>query len=493
MVPCVRSVAGEGARDPSSKDWTTIEVSAATFADARLHRRFAGLLGQLAAGVGTTIPQACGDWAGAKAAYRFLANGRVSEADILGGHLAATAERFKACRGVVLLVQDTTEFTYRRASKTAIGVTKSVNSGRDAKGRWRHHTLCGLLLHTSLAVTEDGVPLGVTALKVWTRSKFKGTAALKRVVNPTRVPIEGKESIRWLDSLRGSANLLGDPGRCIHVADRESDIFELFCLSRDLGTHFVVRTCVDRLAGDGGHTVATEMAEAHVRGLHRIELRGAEGEVIRAVLEIRARRVHVLPPIGKQRRYPALELTVLHATERNPPRGRKPIEWKLLTDLPVRSRREALEKIRWYTMRWKIETFHKILKSGCRAEESRLRSAERIANLLALFCIIAWRILWLTLAHRADPRAPPQTALREREIALLDRLTPDVRSDASQGTHDGHNTTTLATYVRKLARLGGHLGRSRDPPPGIVVLWRGLSRLADIELGVEIAECSSCG
>jgi Transposase DNA-binding len=319
MVPCVRSAAGEDARGPPCSDWTDTEVEAATFADARLHRRFAGLLRQLAAGVGTTIPRACGDWAGAKAAYRFLSNGRVGEADILGGHMVATAERFRACRGVVLLLQDTTEFTYRRASTSAIGVTKSVNSGRDAEGRWRHHTLCGLLLHTSLAMTEDGVPLGVTALKVWTRSKFKGTAALKRAVNPTRVPIEGKESIRWLDSLRASVDLLGDPGRCVHVADRESDIYELFCLTRDLGTHFVVRTCVDRLAGDGGHTVATEMAEARIRGLHRVELRGAEGEVIRAVLEIRARRVHVLPPIGKQRRYPALDLTVLHVTERNPP------------------------------------------------------------------------------------------------------------------------------------------------------------------------------
>ena|SRR5215211_2016809 len=132
MVPCVRSAAGEDACGVPCDDWTDTEVEAATFADARLHRRFAGLLRQLAAGVGTTIPQACGDWAGAKAAYRFLANGRVGEADILGGHLAATAERFRASRGVVLILQDTTEFTYRRVSTTAVCVTKSVNSGRDA-------------------------------------------------------------------------------------------------------------------------------------------------------------------------------------------------------------------------------------------------------------------------------------------------------------------------------------------------------------------------
>jgi hypothetical protein len=106
------------------------------------------------------------------------------------------------------------------------------------------------------------------------------------VINLTRVPIEGKESIRWLDSLRQSVELLGDPGRCVHVADRESDICELFCLTEELGTHFVVRTCVDRLAGDGTHAVAAEMAGACIHGLHRVELRGAEGEAINAVLAL---------------------------------------------------------------------------------------------------------------------------------------------------------------------------------------------------------------
>jgi hypothetical protein len=341
-------------------------------------------------------------------------------------------------------------------------------------------------MHTSLAVTEVGVPRGVTALKVWTRSKFRGTAALKRLVNPTRVPIEGKESVRWLDNLRHSVDLLGEPGRLVHVGHRESDIYELFCFAHDLGTHFVVRTCVDRLADDETYTIASAMAATRVRGLHRVCLSGPEGEAMNVVLEIRTRRVHVLPPIGKQRRYPALDLTVLHVTERNPPRGREPVQWKLLTDLPVRSRREALEKISWYAMRWKIETFHKILKSGCHAEETRLQSAERIANLLALFCIIAWRVLWLTLAHRADAGAAPQTVLSQREIAILDRVSP---------TRLGETPTeaTLAAYVRKLARLGGYLGRSRDPPPGIVVLWRGLSRLPDIELGMEVAARSNFG
>jgi hypothetical protein len=142
-----------------------------------------------------------------------------------------------------------------------VGITKSINSGKDNTGRLRHHTLCGILIHSSLAVTTDGLPLGLAAVKFWTRKKFKGTAALKKKINPTRVPIEKKESVRWLDNLCQSIDLLGNPARCIHVGDRESDIFELYCLTQELGAHFIVRTQTDRLAGDGDHTVSEEMAE----------------------------------------------------------------------------------------------------------------------------------------------------------------------------------------------------------------------------------------
>jgi hypothetical protein len=436
--------------------------------------------------MGGSIPWACQNWANTKAAYRFLANARVDEADILGGHFAATRDRFAASRGPILLLQDTTEFVFQRASPAAIGFTKSVNSGRDKRGRLRHHTLCGILMHTSLAVTIEGLPLGLSATKVWTRAKFKGTAALKRRINPTRVPIEDKESVRWLDNLRHSIERLGEPQRCVHVGDRESDIYELFCLTQELGTHFLVRTCVDRLAGDGSHTIAAEMAETRLKGLHRVEVRDDKGEVCHATLEIRYRRITVLPPIGKQKRYPSLELTVLHATERGVPKGRKPIEWKLLTDLPVRKPAEAVEKIKWYALRWKIEVFHKILKSGCKAEHSRLRTADRLANLLALFCVLSWRILWLTMLNRIAPDVKPTTALTASEISLLDKL---IRDTGNRKCKPG----TLAFYLTKLARLGGYLARSRDPPPGIMVIWRGLARLTDIELGAEIANMQNVG
>src|SRR5262249_24289912 len=286
---------------PCTEGWIDREIGECEFRDARLGDRFRKLLGQIGSAMGQSIPLVCQDWASTKAAYRCFANGRGSEADILAGHFQSTRDRAAATDGLVLMLHDTTEFSYQREKSEAIGITKSINSGRDKAGRLRSHTVCGILMHSSLAVTIDGVTLGLTAAKFWTRKKFKGTAALKQKINPTRVAIEKKERIRWLENLKQSTELLSDPGRCVHIADRESDIYELFCTTQQIGTHFLVRTCVDRLAGDGGHTIADEMDDVPVKGLHRVEVRDRNGNPDEAVLEIRYRKIRVLPPIGKQK------------------------------------------------------------------------------------------------------------------------------------------------------------------------------------------------
>jgi hypothetical protein len=335
-----------------------------------------------------------------------------------------------------------------------------------------------MLMHASLAVTPEGLPLGLSAIKFWSRKKFKGTQAPKRHINLTRVPIEQKESICWIENLQQATRLLSDPGRCVHIGDRGADIYELFCAAKAEQAHFLIRTCVDRLAGDGDHTIATEMAEVECKGLHRVEVQDRKGKPCTAVLELKYRRVRVLPPLYKQRGFPPLELTVLHATERGKPRNRDPIEWKLITDLPINSRAEAIEKMNWYAMRWKIETYHKILKSGCKAEDSKLRTAERLVNLIAIFCILSWRIFWLTMMNRAAPKAPPRIALTKLETDLLDKLIVDNRSTSKSGS--------LSAYLVRLARLGGYLARSTDPPPGNTVIWRGMFRLTDIEIGFQL-------
>ncbi len=473
--------------DGTTGGWFDREIAGCSLVDRRLEKRLRSLLERLGHAMGASIPLACQDWANTKAAYRFFSNERISEAAILAGHFAATRERFAATDGPILVLQDTTEFTFQRERAERIGLTYRVNSGKDKAGRFRMHTVCGLLMHSSLAVTTEGLPLGLAAVKFWTRQKFKGTAALKKTINPTRVPIELKESVRWLENLRQSTELFGAPERCIHIGDRESDIYELFCTAAELGTHFLVRTCVDRLAGDGDHTIADEMAETTVVGEHQVEVCDSKGRLETVVVELRYRRVHVRPPIGKQKRYPALTLTVLYAQEREGPSDRPKIDWKLITDLPVTSNEVAVEKLRWYALRWKIETFHKIMKSGCRAEEARLRSAERLVKLIAVFCILSWRVFWMTMINRAAPNARPELGLTKIETVLLDRLLPD-----NTGRSPGEKT--LSSYLIKIARLGGYLARASDPPPGNIVIWRGLTRLADIKLGATLSyPRQSCG
>lgn len=337
--------------------WIAGEVAGCEFRDARLGKRLGNLLHQLGGSIGSTIPFACQDWASTKAAYRFLSNDDVDEQAILAGHFEATRARAHASCGPLLILQDTTEFSYKRDKPELIGFKGKTPSRCDATGRPQLHTTCGILMHSSLAVTAQGLPLGLCAIKFWSRQKFKGTSALKRKINPTRVPIEEKESAKRLLNLRQSTVLIDELQRCVHVGDRESDIYELFCLADELGARFLVRTCLDRLAGDGDHTIADEMAEVRVQGLHRVEFRNERGLPCEANLEIRYRRIDVLPPIGKQKRYPPLELTVVHAQEREAPVGRAPLQWKLITNLPVRSKTQAIEKIDWYAMRWKIETF----------------------------------------------------------------------------------------------------------------------------------------
>jgi hypothetical protein len=474
----------------SATTWQEEELSAATLPDKRLAHRLRRLLEQLSAAPGKPIPAACGDWAATKAAYRFFDNPRVTEHGILAGHFAGTAARVAASEGQILILQDTTEFIYSRAQPGKIGFTKTVNAGRYKAGQLKTQTLCGMLMHSSMAVTLTGTPLGLTAVKFWTRMKFKGTLALKRHINPTRLPIETKESYRWLENLRQSIALVGTPERCVHVGDRESDIYELYCTAKDLGTNFLVRVQTNRLAerpADAApqhptHRVFAQLAAAPWAGRHAIMVDQDEA----TWLQVKFAAINTLPPVGKQKRYNSQVLTYIHAVEENPPPGREPIDWKLVTNLPVGDLSAAVEKLGWYALRWKAEVFHKVIKSGCRAEEARLETAERLAKFLALIAVVSWRISFVTMSARAKPDSAPDSVLTAAEITALNRI------DASR-TRPRLKTPTLAAYLMQIAMMGGYLARKNDPPPGNMVVWRGMTRLHDISFGISIGSRPRCG
>lgn len=455
--------------------WLNKELSGCVFKDKRLNKRFTGLTSQMWSNIGKSIPFACQDWANTKAAYRFFSNTKIKENDILEGHFQSTAERCAKTHGTILVLQDTTEFSYKRDDPGEIGLIKSIPRAKNLFGQPKKITTCGILMHSSLTITTEGLPLGLAAVKFWTRSNFKGTNALKKHINPTRIPIEEKESYRWVENLKQSTELLNSPDRCIHIGDRESDIYELYCAAKDLHTHFLVRTCVDRFAGEGEQTIACKMSAVKPFGTHTIDVEDKRRKKIKVNLLIKFATIKVLPPIGKRKRYPELLLSVIYAEEKRKPRNREKISWKLMTDLPIKTMKEAVEKINWYAMRWKIETFHKILKSGCKAEESKLRTAERLTKLIAVFCILSWRIFWMTMINRSLKKALPTSALTNVEINLLNTL--DNKS----------NKKYLSDYILQIAKLGGYLGRVNDAPPGNTVIWRGLSRLTDIQLGFYLA------
>src|SRR5262249_7067694 len=159
-----------------------------------------------------------------------------------------------------------------------------------------------------------------------------------------------------------------------------------------------------------------KMAREPVRGEHQVEVRDDQGRVSTARVHLRFCRMTVHPPVAKQGQYPALSLTVIHADESGTPAWREPIRWRVVTGLPVEDLASAVEKLDWYALRWNVETYHKVLKSGCQAEQAKLRTAERLTNMLAVFCIIGWRVFWLTMVNRVTPEAAAETALTRTEI-----------------------------------------------------------------------------
>jgi hypothetical protein len=181
-----KSIVKERLKNESdNKIWLTKELSGCKFKDERLGKRFRTLIEQRWGGVGESIPFACQDWASTKAAYRLFANDRANEKEILSGHFESTGERFSKTSATVLILQDTTEFSYERDKPETIGATHIISNSIDIYGKLKRHTKCGIMMHSSLAVTSDGLPLGLAAIKFWTRKQFKGTNELKKHINPT--------------------------------------------------------------------------------------------------------------------------------------------------------------------------------------------------------------------------------------------------------------------------------------------------------------------
>jgi len=446
--------------DSRGESWAVTEFAGAELGDARRTQRVMTLATALAQHPDAGLPEACGSRADLKAAYRVFANEAIEPAELLASHVAATLER--AVRvPVVLAVQDTTELDWTAHPAT---------TGLGPIGHPRHQ---GLLVHSTLAVTPERVPLGLVAQGVWARDP---EAVGQRVTRRQR-PIGEKESRKWVDSLAAvnEARHECPQTQWVSVGDREADVYDLFIAERAAGVDLLIRAAWDRrVAHEERYLWATVLAQP-VAEIYTVQVpRRGDQPARAAVLTLRFGPVMLCPPSHRRaERLPSVSVWAVQVVEEHPPAGVEPLEWLLLTTRPVPSCAAAQECVEWYTCRFGIEVWHKVLKSGCRIEARQLESAARLQRCLTLFSVIAWRIVYATMLSRTLPTLPCTVLLALEEWQALYCATHHTATPPP-------TPPTLQEAVRWIARLGGFLGRAGEGPPGVTVLWRGFQHLADL-------------
>jgi hypothetical protein len=447
------------------------EFESVDFGDKRLKKRLTKIAEQFASAPEANIPQACGDWAGSKASYRFFDNDGVKAADILGAHRRATLERMRAER-VIFAIQDTTSLNYSGHRQT---------QGLGPIGNNKEKTL-GLIVHSTLAVNESGLALGLLDAAFHAR---KPEEFRSKTRGRNRQRIQEKESYKWLSALEAlDAGVRGLPEqtRVVSLSDRESDLYELFLaaiLGKESGgrVDLLVRASQRRRIEQSERYLWDWLPRTPRMASLMLQVPRAAGRRERtASLSIRFCKVTLRPPVDRQKyqkQQRTLDLWAIEAREEHPAAGLEPLCWRLLSTMEVGSLEQALEKVRWYTLRWQIEVFHKVLKNGCRVQERQLESAERLKRCLALDMVVAWRILILSKLGRKTPELPADILFQECEWKALYCHKHKTRRVPVR-------PPTLGDALKWVAQLGGFLARRSDGHPGPVVLWRGLKRLEDI-------------
>ena len=453
-----------------SESWTAQEMLTANLGDERLNRRVAKILSRLADRPEGSVPAAFQSWAETLAAYRFFDNERVTPEKVLEPHRDATLERAKEFP-VVLCVQDTTELDF--TSKPQI----------QGLGPLSYESALGLYIHPTLAVTPERLCLGV--LDQWSWARDPEDHGGKNRQHRLQRPIEEKESFRWIEGYRRICDWQRTlpQTRLVYLADRDSDLFELFEEGQSGEADWLIRSSQDRALVDGG-LLWTTMQEAEVLGTQEFDLPASAQRAQRHVVQtLRVARLKLRPPYRPDKKLPVVEVTAILACEEAPPEGVEPIEWLLLTNLDVENAEQAQEKVQWYVCRWQIEIYFRILKSGCRVEELQLQERDRLEVALALYMIVAWRVLYLTMLGRTVPGLSCEVVLAPAEwkavYLVIQRKKPPTQPPL------------LQEALVLIARLGGFLARKGDGTPGPKALWIGLQRTRDFVLALEAQETLS--
>jgi hypothetical protein len=459
--------------------WVLDEMKEADLHDQRLNKRLNRILSDLAEHPTASIPAACGGKKEMTAAYRFFDNDRVDPQEILDPHAAKTRERI-AAQKVAIFVPDTTEIDLTRPQQQV------TDAGPLDDGSRR-----GALLHSLGAFSTDGTPLGTVWTQMWTRPDADASES-----KPDRkqIPIEEKESHRWLESLRRVRAVAQEvPGtQCILVADSESDIYEVLAEPRGASQQvdWIIRACHDRATVPAEDETARQLRAA-VSGTELLftqkiavrahqpktaceERKRRKGRSARtAMVEVRAAEVELRPPWRPDRKLPPVRVKVVQVREVDPPAGEEPVEWLLITTLPIDTIDDVRTIIQYYVIRWMIEVFFRVLKSGCRVQKRRFEHLDRELRFIAVALVVAWRVLMVCRLGRSCPDLDCEAIFEPSEwksvYAAVHQCVPP------------EQPPRLGEMIRLIAQLGGYVNTpKRKDPPGPQTLWLGMQRMSDL-------------
>jgi hypothetical protein len=440
----------------------------AEFGDKRLSDRLARLLEQLASDPGTSVSAACQDPYQAKAAYRFVGNDEVTTEAITKITHDITVEKiYEAKPHVLLIPQDTTEINYTNLKETdGLG-----NIGRTS-------TTFGTLAHTAMAISDSGEIFGLLAQKLWVRppEEYGKSDSTRK-----KLPIEKKESFKWLETMGNTGTSFPESTFVVHVCDREGDIYEFFCKAEEENTNYLCRKTHSRsIKDEDGRKNLDEFIKSQpIAGKINVYVprdSHTKRKARNAEVEITYGKCTILKPnnlVCNNELPNSIEVYVVSAVKINPPLGQKEISWQLITNVPTNNFEDAVTRVQWYTQRWKIEIFHRTLKSGCKVEELQFGSADKLMKLIAVYSIIALHIMFLGYLGRCRPDESCETCFSEDEWKIL-------YSVANKTTILPDNPPTILEAVVMIAKLGGFLARKSDGFPGVTVIWRGLAKFYTI-------------
>lgn len=442
--------------------------------DKRLNRRAQSLLKGMSSSPGRTIPQNFQTWKELKSCYRFLSNSKTTPLKIFKPHRAKTLKRIQE-HPVILCINDTSSLNY--TSKSSMEGKGSI--GRNINGFW---------IHPTIAITPERLNLGLINLNFYTRDLPSDNT------HRNNLPIERKESVRWLSSYQKVDELARDvpQTKLVYIADREGDIIELIdeCLkSKSQNASYadiVIRSQHNRLLDEFDENskeqlkIKTKLENSPVLGKISFYLPATHDRKARHVTqELKSMTVTFKLHEKSKKSTSGLEINVVTATETSESaKGEDPLTWIILTTLPAKDFAEVYLVLEYYLCRWDIEIFFKVLKSGCKIEERQLQSISNMENLLTFFMIISWRIMYVMMLGRSCPEMSCEDVFEEAEWKSVYKIL-------NKKEKIPEDPPKLQEFIVMIATLGGYVEFKNSPPPGVTVMWRGMLRMHDFALAWE--------